>query len=656
MIHLMRLLLGFLLLGTAWGAVKQVPPPGIAVDAADRSELEAGLARLGTSIEKLKADPLVADVMIYHKAVRFALEFNEFYKPTEIAQAKKLLAEGQARADELAAGRAPWTSATGLVVRGYISRIDKSVQPYGLVIPPTFGPEKPHKWRLDTWLHGRGENLTEINFIADREKNFGEFQPRDTIVIHLYGRYCNANKFAGEVDLFEALADVKKHYNIDERRILLRGFSMGGAAVWHLAAHHAGEFAAASPGAGFAETTQYNADYRSGKIKPEWWEEKLFHLTNATDYALNFFNLPVVNYNGEIDPQGQAGDIMAKYMAEEGLTLARIYGPNTAHKYHPDSKIELSRIMDALAEKGNDPYPRKIRFTTWTLAYNQMKWVTVDGLEKHWERARVDAEITSDRTITVKTQNISALTLQMGPGGCPLDESLKPSLSIDGQTLTVNGPKSDRSWTAHLHKSGGMWLAGEETAGLRKTHGLQGPIDDAFLDSFVMVKPTGQPMVPGLAAWVNSEMEHAAKFWRGQFRGEAQIRNDTDISEADIANSNLVLWGDPGSNSVLKNIIEKLPLKWSATTLTMDGKEYPADRTAPVMVFPNPLNPRKYVVINSGLTFREFSNSSNALQVANLPDYAAVDISTPSDGKWPGKIMAAGFFGERWEWQAHTKR
>jgi hypothetical protein len=23
----------------------------------------------------------------------------------------------------------------------------------------------------------------------------------DTIVIHLYGRYCNANKFAGEVDL-----------------------------------------------------------------------------------------------------------------------------------------------------------------------------------------------------------------------------------------------------------------------------------------------------------------------------------------------------------------------------------------------------------------------------------------------------------------------
>src|SRR6202030_3717406 len=114
-------------------------------------------------------------------------------------------AEREARADELAAGRAPWASATGLVVRGYISKIDKSVQPYGLVIPPTIGPEKPHKWRLDTWLHGPSENLSEVNFITTREKDPVEFQPRDTITIHLYGRYCNASKFAGEVDLFEAI-------------------------------------------------------------------------------------------------------------------------------------------------------------------------------------------------------------------------------------------------------------------------------------------------------------------------------------------------------------------------------------------------------------------------------------------------------------------
>jgi hypothetical protein len=523
------------------------------------------------------------------------------------------------------------------------------VQPYGLVVPPSFGPDQPHKWRLDAWFHGRGENLSEVNFLTDREKNMGEFTPRDTIVLHLYGRYCNANKFAGEVDFFEALEDVKKHYNIDERRILVRGFSMGGAAVWHIAAHHAGEWAVAAPGAGFAETGEYVADYRTGKIKPEWFEEKLWHLTNATDYALNFFQLPVVAYNGEIDPQKQAADMMAKAMEANGMTLSRVYGPNTAHKYHPDSKVEINRIVDAIAERGNDPYPKKIRFTTWTLAYNRMKWVTVDGLEEHWKRATVEAEVANDHTVTAKTANVSAVTFQMGPGGSPLDEAVKTSVVLDGQNLSVSGPSTDRSWVVHFHRTGGQWVVGEES-GLRKQHALQGPIDDAFLDSFVMVEPTGKPMAPGISAWVASEMAHAAKFWRGQFRGEVPVRKDSEITDADIGRSNLILWGDPGSNSVLGRVAGKLPIRWTSTTLTIDGKDYPAGTTAPVMIYPNPLNPLKYIVINSGVTFRESSNTSNSLQVAMLPDFAAVDITTPANEKWPGKIVGAGFFGERWEW------
>ena len=92
-------------------------------------------------------------------------------------------------------------------------------------------------WRLDAWFHGRGETLSEVNFIYDREHNPGEFTPPDAFVLHLYGRYCNASKFAGETDFFEALADVKKHYRIDDRRIVVRGFSMGGAV--RLAVRHA---------------------------------------------------------------------------------------------------------------------------------------------------------------------------------------------------------------------------------------------------------------------------------------------------------------------------------------------------------------------------------------------------------------------------------
>jgi poly(3-hydroxybutyrate) depolymerase len=620
---------------------RPVPPPGVAVPADVRTELQASLDRLAKSIAALKNNPLLPDVLVFHKAVRFALEGNEFFNANEFGKARAALQEGQARADALARGEAPWTKQTGLVVRAYISKIDGSVQPYGLVIPTTWYPTSAHRFRLDAWFHGRGETLSEVNFIADRMKNPGEFQPPDTIVLHLYGRYCNANKFAGEVDYFEALEDVKKHYHIDENRLLARGFSMGGASVWHFATHY-GMWAAAAPGAGFAETREFTHVDKQGP-KPTWYEEKLWHLYDATDYAGNLYQVPVVAYNGDKDAQRQAADIMERAMTEEGLRLSRVWGPDTAHKYHPDSKVIISRAIDAIADRGSNPNPRRVKFTTWTLAYNRMKWVMIDAMGHEWERARVDAEVTNDRVVTVQTSNVTALTLDMGPGANLLDVESKPTVAIDGQKVTVRGPMTDRSWTVHLIKKGTQWVAGElDAKELRKRHGLQGPIDDAFMDSFLMVSPTGTPTSAGVGTWCKAEEEHAIREWRRQLRGEARVKDDAAVTDADIAAHNLVLWGDPRSNSILAKIADKLPVKWSSL---------PAN-AALVMIYPNPLNPKKYVVLNSGHTFREVDNLNNARQVAKLPDFAIIDTTTPPDGYAPGKVLDAGFFGEKWELQA----
>ena len=316
----------------AFAEERPVPPPGVAIPAVDRAALESGIADLDAMIRKLPETPLKADVRIFHDAVKAALTYNEFFKVEEIARAKDLLRVGKERAAALAAGKPAWAQSPGLVVRGYVSKIDKSVQPYGLVVPPSYHENSGHKWRLDTWFHGRGETLSEVNFLYDRARQAGEFTPPDTIVLHLYGRYCNANKMAGEVDLFEALAAVKQQYPIDENRIVVRGFSMGGAAAWHFGAHFAGLWAAVAPGAGFSESADFLKVYQNEVVKPAWWEVKLWHLYDATDYAANFFNTPLVAYSGEIDKQKQAADMMAKALAAEGMTMKHIIGPNTAHK------------------------------------------------------------------------------------------------------------------------------------------------------------------------------------------------------------------------------------------------------------------------------------------------------------------------------------
>ena len=627
-------------------AAKRMPPAGIAIPDADRASLTAGVAALGRDIAALKTSlatkpELLArlpDVEVFHKAVDWALRYDEFFDVKQVAFAASLLQQGTERAQQLRAGKAPWLDATGLVVRGYRSRIDGSVQPYGLVIPATFKRSDTKPRRLDVWLAGRNDKRTELAFLAERMKGPGDFAAADAIVLHPYGRFCNATKFAGEQDVFESMAAVKRDYPTDPLRAVVWGFSMGGASAWHLATHHPGLWCAASPGAGFAETQIYTKAYDEKKEPRPWWEQVLWRWYNATDCAGNLFNVPTIAYSGELDPQKQSADLMEKAMAAEGLKLERIIGPKTAHKYEPAAKKELAARIDALAATGRAATPPELRFTTYTLRYAECAWVRVEGMEKHWERADVRARRTADGAVHVETKNVSALTLRL-PG--------LVTAVIDGQRLVFSqsAPASGQS----LRKVGGKWSAGApDAAATGKRPGLQGPIDDAFMDAFVFVRPTGKPLNDKVGAWAAGELAHATKMWRDIFRGDAPVKDDTAITGAEIAASNLVLWGDPSSNKVLAKLLPQLPLKWDGKTLEFRGYKLDAAHHAPILILPNPLNPRRYIVLNSGIDFRDEAYGTNALQVAKLPDWALIDLRTPPGPRWPGLVLDAGFFDESW--------
>ena len=645
------------------GAVRPVPPLGIEVPAAEKAELEQGLAELKALIlaaQKAQAKhPQVADLLpdleIYGKAVDWALRYQEVHKPDELKAARELLAEGKERAVQFQQGKTPWLQQKGLVVRGYRSKIDDSVQPYGMVIPQSYSGAPT---RLDTWFHGRGETLSELSFLDQRRKQAGQALPKDGLVIHLYGRYCNANKFAGEMDLLEALEHAGKFYAIDEDRILVRGFSMGGAAAWQFAVHYADRWCAANPGAGFSETPEFLKFFQQQDVAAApWYEQKLWRWYNATDSALNLFHCPTVAYSGELDRQKQAADVMEAALRAEQMDLLHIIGPKTEHKIHPDSMVEIERRLAQLAAAGRARMPYEVHFTTWFLRYNRMHWVVVDGMKEQWERARVHAQLTGASALQIKTQNVAALTLDMAAGHCPLSPLVRPVVRIDGQEVTVRRPKSDRSWRVHLRQTAeGQWQevlrVDEGLEGkLVKRPGLQGPVDDAFMSRFVMVKPTGKGWHAAGEAWVQAELERATREWRRHFRGDALVKTDAAMTEADLASANVVLWGDPGSNSLLAKVVEKLPIRWTKEELVVNGKTYPAGGHMPVLVFPNPLNPAKYVVLNSGVTYREFAYLNNARQVPMLPDWAVVDLSEAPGPVRPGRIADAGFFDESWGWK-----
>ena len=541
----------------------QFPPLGTGVTADERAALEADVHRLSATVASLKrkypSGPMferVADVEVFLDAVRRPLKYDErLYAgrgSTPVAVAAQTLATGTERATQLMSGQAPWMSTSG--VRGFYSRIDGSAQPYILTMPDTYDATVRREYRLDVFMHGRDDTVLEQQFMTKSTTGYTSKPLRpgsDRFMLQPYGRYTNASRFAGEVDGLEAIESVARAYPIDRNRIVMAGFSMGGASAWSYTVHYADRWAAAAPGAGFTETRVFlRGDL--ARQPQNAVQQTLWHLYDATDYAVNTFNVPVVAYSGANDGQKQAADAMAAAMLDEGLTLEHVIGPNTGHSYEPRARQQVQDRLDQLAAKGRNPVPGEVRFTTWTLKYNRMFWVTVDAMTEHWERARVHATIDGD-TIRATTAGVSALHIAFDAGLSPFATGARPTLTIDGTTVTLPAVARDKSLTAGLVRSSAGWKVGELPAnGLRKVHGLQGPVDDAFMDAFLFVRPTGKPLSESLGKWAREQADFAINEWVHFFRGEPRVKSDTDITAADIAGSNLVLFGDPSSNAVYR--------------------------------------------------------------------------------------------------------
>lgn len=654
-------------------AARPVPPPGIAVPEKNRHELSDRLEKLNALISRLKdcSDPrcaeLLPDVEIYTRAVREALQLDEFYADGDIAAAGDLLTEGTERAEQLLDGKAPWTRQTGLVVRGYRSRLDDTVQPYGLLVPDTYDFDGREKHRCDLWFHGRGEKMVELQFIQQRRTQRGPVAPEGAIVLHPFGRYCNANKFAGEVDVLEALDHASKHYRIDPDRIADRGFSMGGAAAWQFAVHYSDRFFAANPGAGFSETPDFLKVFQQEDLVPAPWEQALWQWYDCPVYVMNLHHCPTIAYSGEIDRQKQAADVMAAACRDvAGIELTHIIGPQTAHAIHPDSLVEIEARLTQLAERGREHVPQRVRLRTPTLKYNHMNWVTINALAEHWQASGIGAELLRDGgrlTIVVRPEGVTDFSLRFGPGELPSSLEGAPDVLIqtpDGNVEFDHEPliRSDLSWECRVrHSANGAataWTIADSDSSeqLVKRHDLQGPIDDAFMDSFLFVTPSAACRNEAVDNWVKSEQEHAIEHWRLQMRGDARVKADSEVTDYDVAHHNLALWGDAAANSVLARILDKLPIQWTADELVAAGTHYSADQHVPVMIYPNPLNPERYVVLNSGFTYREYDYLNNARQTPKLPDWAVIDVSVPPGPRWPGKVVAADFFDEHWGWRS----
>ena len=96
-----------------------------------------------------------------------------------------------------------------------------------------------------------------------------------------------------------------------------------------------------------------------------------------------------------------------------------------------------------------------------------------------------------------------------------------------------------------------MAIARGRPRAVRKTRGLQGPIDDAFMEGFA-VRGTGQPWNAAVHDYARKRFDTLKKEFAKWARGDIRAKDDSAVSADDIAKYNLILFGDPGSNGLIQ--------------------------------------------------------------------------------------------------------
>ncbi|GAC1467196.1 MAG: prolyl oligopeptidase family serine peptidase [Gemmatimonadaceae bacterium] len=549
---------------------------------------------------------------------------------------------GVARARELEGGTASWPKKTGTLVRGYVSSVDGSVQPYGLTIPASYDGTKP--MRLDVWLHGTQTELNEVRFIVQQSgpHSTSQIPAEDYIQLEPFGRMNHSYRYYGETDVFEAIASVEQRYKIDSKRILIRGHSMGGQGAWHLGLQHPGLFAALEASAGYVDTHEYNGA-RLPKEGLTPYQEATLHYADAQDYALNAFDIPTVGYGGEIDAQLRASVKIREALEKEGVHFTQetpyrwttkdmpavlfLVGPKTGHAWHPDTKGESEAFLRKALETADKPQ-NHLRCVTYTTRWDQCGWLTFEALEETYQRADAEAVRSEDgKEYAVTTKNVARIKF----------EAPAASFTIDRQTIKAGANPT-------FERANGKWaVTPARVTGLRKIHGLQGPIEDALRDGFIAVRGTGQPWNSGAQELAEKRFETFQSQFAKWMRGDIRVKNDTAVSAGDIANFNLILFGDPGSNSLIAKMMGKMPIQWTRGEITVGSQKFPAADHAVVMIYPNPLSPQRYVVLNTGHTFNanRIQAGSESEFYPRLGDYAVLSTD--------GTVATAGLFNENWQ-------
>lgn len=511
-------------------------------------------------------------------------------------------------------------------IRPVLSKIDGQILFYVFKLPRDYDPKK--KYPVNVGLHSGAGLIWRGGWMDGRPSN----DPRNAnaaqeIYISPCGRGNNCYAGMGEIAILEAIEHLKKHYAVDENRIYIGGASMGGTGGFRLCGFHPDVFAAGSSLTGGAN---YSVPVGNGRFDAYLLAE------NLCNTAFCIWDTPG---DGHFKPN--------RAFAEGLRELAKKYpgyypnleltDPKGGHGII-DRKLQVEG-REWLKKQVRNPWPKLVVYKTYNLRYDGAYWVTIDMVEDPARAARIEVEFQEPNRLRVATENIARFHLRLRG----------PILVAQVYEVSINGGPALR-WPPgprrHFARVEGKWTLERNRypAGLVKKHGVSGPVLDVFLEEPVlMVYGTLQTKDQAKSLGMVSTLVGR---WFGPGDGGHTLhtgferKTDTAVTKDDIARKNLVLFGTPKQNAMVRDVADKLPVKFLDDGVEVAGKTHRGEGVGIIMVYPNPLNPERYVLL--------VPEDCGRTDVRTLPDYL-VGRTVKGYGGMVLSPAAKGNFDAKWQ-------
>jgi len=525
----------------------------------------------------------------------------------------------------------------GSHVRGYRSAIDDTSQYYSIYVPSCY--ERGDPAPLVVSLHGfdvsNAPYEAQNRLVGAKMRSLAERY--GWVILQPFGRGNLCYRGIGGDDVFRAIEEVCRDYDIDRDRIYLMGYSMGGEGVWRLGTFFADRFAAIAPIYG---CTDYSLFLDPGVRSTLGVRERFVVERYSPLYSLeNLLNTPVFVNHGDSD------DIVGVEHSRAAVRRLERLGYEVRYWEHPGKGhggLDVEGALFRWFERWRRPAaPSHVRLKTGWLKRARMDWLAVERFEQLLEFATVDARIAPGNLVSIESRNASVLTLS------PPEDLVDPKRPLD---VVWNGREAEvekvgpRCWRLVSPTTPRRLL----TAPLRKTARLEGPMEDVWTSPFLVVQGTGARSDLMQAA-VEAETRAIADRWFYRQHCVPRVKRDTDVTDRDIADYNLVIVGGPEENYIARLIFPDLPVKVSRGSIEFFGEKFTGDNLGLAMIYPNPRRPDRYIKLLVATSPAELLGL-NAL-CSELFDFCIVDGRTISEGFIPRTMLAAGFFDQQWEWR-----